>query len=185
MLFMRVSMDRIWALFYMLQLLANLKNVKNQLTPANAQVLITMMDNVVCFKVFQNEFVQSFLIEKVLSKKTMWIKKIMLDQGIDFTNQIIFVGGLTVILIGSKIKICREYFEEQKKAWMWGGILRSKLSCYLPNCILVFNQLLTIYQEIISNKKIEDEMWKARILQEAGQQEDETDESPSHWDEFK
>ena len=50
MLFFRVGMNRIWALYYMLQLLVNIKNFKQLLTPANAQLVVDMTDNVVNFK---------------------------------------------------------------------------------------------------------------------------------------
>ena len=52
MLFFRVGMNRIWALYYMLQLLVNIKNFKQLLTPANAQLVVDMTDNVVNFKLF-------------------------------------------------------------------------------------------------------------------------------------
>ena len=73
-------------------------------------VMVDMIQNVVDFKIFDNEIVQSYLVEKVLTKKTMWIKRFLLDQGIDFTNQILFAVGLLVIVAGCKVARVREFF---------------------------------------------------------------------------
>ena len=58
MIFAKVSMDRVWALYYMLQMLTNLANYVPLLIPPNSYNFITVIKNVVCFRLLRDKNVQ-------------------------------------------------------------------------------------------------------------------------------
>ena len=55
MLFAKVSLDRVWAMYYTLQLMTNFLNYVKLLLPANAVMILNIIDNVVCFRLFKNK----------------------------------------------------------------------------------------------------------------------------------
>ena len=61
MVFMSVSMNRVWALYNMLQIMSNLKNYMMLIIPANAFFVIKVIMNVAFFSVLQEDNVQNFL----------------------------------------------------------------------------------------------------------------------------
>lgn len=146
MLFARVSMDRVWALYYMLQMMTNLSNYIKLLTPSNSYYILIMIKNVVCFRLMKNETVQRLATKYIF--KTKWalvVKDLVMDQGADVTNQVIFFTVLTLVLIGQKFKYSRDYCTEQRQTMVWNGWLRGKITCYFPNCIFVFTNLVALF----------------------------------------
>ena len=61
MLFARVSMHRVWSLYYMLQVMSNLINYLPLLIPGNALTFVKTIKNVACFMFFRNADVQRFV----------------------------------------------------------------------------------------------------------------------------
>ena len=57
MLFAKVSLDRVWAMYYTLQLMTNMLNFVKLLLPANAVTVLVIIDNVVSFRLFTNKSV--------------------------------------------------------------------------------------------------------------------------------
>ena len=109
MLFARVSMDRVWALYYMLQMMTNLSNYMSLLTPSNSFYILTIIKNVVCFRLMRNETVQRIAKQYIFKTKlALKFKDLLMDQGADVTNQVIFFTMLTLVLIGQKFKYTRE-----------------------------------------------------------------------------
>jgi hypothetical protein len=108
MLFARVSMDRVWALYYMLQMMTNLSNFIILLTPSNSLYILIVIKNVVCFRLMKNESVQRLAKKYIFrSKLALQFKDLLMDQGADVTNQVIFFFVLSVVLIGQKIQYTR------------------------------------------------------------------------------
>lgn len=108
MLFARVSMDRVWALYYMLQMMTNLSNFIILLTPSNSLYILIVIKNVVCFRLMKNESVQRLAKKYIFkSKLALKFKDLLMDQGADVTNQVIFFFVLSVVLIGQKIQYTR------------------------------------------------------------------------------
>ena len=111
MLFMKVSMDRVWATYYMLQLIGNITNFTNLLIPANAMLVISLIQNVAYFKILENEFIQRMAKKYVFNEKTLWIKSLFMDSGVDVTNQVICVTILLLILAAKKVTIFKSFME--------------------------------------------------------------------------
>ena len=61
MLFMSFSMNKVWTLYNMMQLITNIKNYKTMIIPANLLLLIDVVQNIVSFSLFDNAFVQTWL----------------------------------------------------------------------------------------------------------------------------
>jgi hypothetical protein len=53
MVFMSASLDRVWSLYNMLQILSNMKNMLTMSIPANAYLIITVIKNISFFSVLQ------------------------------------------------------------------------------------------------------------------------------------
>ena len=69
MLFARVSMHRVWSLYYMLQVMSNLINYLPLLIPANALTVVQTIKNVTCFMFFRNPDVQRFVKQYIFRGK--------------------------------------------------------------------------------------------------------------------
>ena len=61
MLFMSFSMNKVWTLYNMMQLITKIKNYKTMIIPANLLLLIDVVQNIVSFSLFDNAFVQTWL----------------------------------------------------------------------------------------------------------------------------
>jgi len=57
MVFMSVSMGRVWSLYLMLQVTSNINNLERLLIPANAQYVLIIMQNVSNFNILKDPFV--------------------------------------------------------------------------------------------------------------------------------
>jgi hypothetical protein len=80
MLFARVSMDRVWALYYMLQMMTNLSNFIILLTPSNSLYILIVIKNVVCFRLMKNESVQRLAKKYIFkSKLALKFKDLLMD----------------------------------------------------------------------------------------------------------
>jgi len=80
MLFARVSMDRVWALYYMLQMMTNLSNYIVLLTPSNSLYILIVIKNVVCFRLMRNESVQRLAKKYIFkSKLALQFKDLLMD----------------------------------------------------------------------------------------------------------
>ena len=80
MLFARVSMDRVWALYYMLQMMTNLSNYIVLLTPSNSLYILIVIKNVVCFRLMRNESVQRVAKKYIFkSKLALQFKDLLMD----------------------------------------------------------------------------------------------------------
>jgi len=65
MLFMSVSMGRVWSLYLMLQVASNINNFTVLLIPANAQYILMIMQNISNFSVLKEPNVQIWFKEKI------------------------------------------------------------------------------------------------------------------------
>ena len=54
MIFMSVSMDRVWSLYLMLQIVSNLLNLKIQ-RPGNAEYILFLIEKIATFKLLKEE----------------------------------------------------------------------------------------------------------------------------------
>lgn len=61
MIFARFSMNRVWALYYMLQMMSNLVNFLVLLIPANSLMVLDTIKNVTNFRLFKDPTVQRFV----------------------------------------------------------------------------------------------------------------------------
>lgn len=68
MVFMSVSMNRVWSLYLMLQIISNITNYPSLLIPANSQYIIFILQNISYFKILQEQNVQIWLKENVFGK---------------------------------------------------------------------------------------------------------------------
>ena len=71
MMFMKVSIDRVWGMYNSLQLLGNLNSYVSLLIPPASYQLLQVLKNVSYFKLMKNEHVQIFLRTHVFSRATM------------------------------------------------------------------------------------------------------------------
>ena len=68
MLLMSVSMNRVWALYNMLQLLINLSNYERVIVPANIEFLLNTISNIVNFSILEQQEVKLWLEQHVFGK---------------------------------------------------------------------------------------------------------------------
>ena len=68
MVFMSVSMNRVWSLYLMLQITSNLRNYETLIIPANVDYVVYIMSNIANFKILQEINVQIWLKENVFGK---------------------------------------------------------------------------------------------------------------------
>jgi hypothetical protein len=57
MIFMSFSMNKVWVLYNMMQLIINIKNYKALMIPANLMLMLEIVTNIVTFSIFENRFV--------------------------------------------------------------------------------------------------------------------------------
>ena len=73
-------MDRVWALYYMLQMMTNLSNYIVLLTPSNSLYILIVIKNVVCFRLMRNESVQRVAKKYIFkSKLALQFKDLLMD----------------------------------------------------------------------------------------------------------
>jgi len=73
-------MDRVWALYYMLQMMTNLSNYIVLLTPSNSLYILIVIKNVVCFRLMRNESVQRLANKYIFkSKLALQFKDLLMD----------------------------------------------------------------------------------------------------------
>ena len=58
MVLMSVSMNRVWALYNVLQLLINLSNYERVIVPANTEFLLSTISNIVNFSILEQQNVK-------------------------------------------------------------------------------------------------------------------------------
>ena len=68
MVLMSVSMNRVWALYNMLQLLINLNNYPRVSVPANTEFLLDTISNIVNFSILEQENVKQGLEKHVFGR---------------------------------------------------------------------------------------------------------------------
>ena len=79
MLFARVSMHRVWSLYYMLQIMSNLANYLTLLIPSNAMTVVEIIKNVACFRLFKNPTVQRYVQQYIFRGRAQWLKDLLMD----------------------------------------------------------------------------------------------------------
>jgi hypothetical protein len=68
MVFMSASMNRVWAMYNMMQILSNFLNYLTLSIPANADFILNVVKNISFFSMLSEENVQNFLETKVFKK---------------------------------------------------------------------------------------------------------------------
>lgn len=68
MVFMSVSMDRVWSLYLMLQVMSNINNFERMMIPASAQYVVFIFQKISNFKIMQEKVVQIWMREHVFGK---------------------------------------------------------------------------------------------------------------------
>jgi hypothetical protein len=91
---MSVSMNRVWSLYLMMQIIGNISDLQNFIIPSNAQFILNLLFNISNFKIFQNKTVKTWMEEHIFGRFTS-IQDVIFGQGILVTGLI----ALTAILV--------------------------------------------------------------------------------------
>jgi hypothetical protein len=102
MIFMSVSMNKVWSLYNLLQLISNIINYKTLKIPANSSLVITMLINISQFSMFQEPNINKWLNDYVFSK-TPFLMAILINQGMFISSLIVFAVALAFLYIGFKV----------------------------------------------------------------------------------
>lgn len=101
MLFMSVSMDRVWSMYLMLQLTSNLMNLSCIQRPGNVEYLLFMGQKISDFKVASEPNIQHWLKFYVF-KNVQWLQDILMGQGTFLLSLEIFILILALIKFAQK-----------------------------------------------------------------------------------
>ena len=124
MLFMSVSMNRVWSIYNMLQILSNFINLRTLSIPGNSFFIIKIIQNVSFFSILSEENVQRWLEVKIF-KHAQKLQLLLFGQGTLVTGMLFMGGGLAVVALGMKIKKFKGLFEKMKSKLMWSSVLRA------------------------------------------------------------
>ena len=64
-LFMVLSLNRIWSLYLMMQLVSNIRNYKSLMIPSSANMALYITDNISNYRVVDQNWFKSWLIHSV------------------------------------------------------------------------------------------------------------------------
>jgi hypothetical protein len=124
MLFMSFSMNKVWALYNMMQLITNIKNYKTMMIPANLMLMLEVIENIVNFNFLENQFIQTWLKNHVFGK-VQWLQNILVGQGMFVTSGIAVVVGIGIVLVFIKVPKTRDVMTKLKHKLMWSSLFRS------------------------------------------------------------
>ena len=68
MVFMSFSMDKVWELYKMMQLITNISNYQTITIPANLSLMLNIVQNIVSFSLFDNNLIQKWMTKHVFGK---------------------------------------------------------------------------------------------------------------------
>jgi hypothetical protein len=153
MVFMSLSMKRVWALYNMIQLLVNLNEYKKLTIPGNLGYVLRVLAETVNFSILDQEPVQIFL-KKHVFKKTQAIQKILVGQGAFITGLIFISFAILIVKLGQRIKMAEVVFTKLKNKLMFSSIFRSQIQTYFPTCILIFSFLLAEEDLLMTSIKL-------------------------------
>jgi hypothetical protein len=137
MVFMSMSMNRVWALYNMFQLLINLIDYRKMSIPGNLSFVLELIKGMVYFSILDEPHVQVFLTNHVF-RKMHTLQKILVGQGIFVTSLIFLAVAIAVVVVGLKVKALHTIFIKIKHKIMFSSVFRSQIQTYFPTCILVF-----------------------------------------------
>ncbi|MFM1932434.1 MAG: hypothetical protein RL226_1737 [Bacteroidota bacterium] len=136
-IFMSVSMTRVWALYNMSQLLINLDDYRKIALPGNLSFVLQVIKGMVYFKILDQPSVQVFLNNHVFNRMHT-LQKILVGQGLFVTSSIFLAFAIAVVVVGLKVKALQTIFIKIKHKIMFSSVFRSQIQTYFPTCILVF-----------------------------------------------
>lgn len=149
-LFFSLGLSLIWSLFSMLQLVANIRNLKQIPVPANAAMVIDMVDKVVNFKLTEQQFFKDHVSSRLGAARDF-----VEAQGV----VPVALGGflfliLVAVLMGYCAKKCpgmADFIESLKAKLMWSSVFRSVIQGYFL-MVLVALQALHDFDSSTSSK---------------------------------
>ena len=126
MLFMSVSMNRVWGLYNFLQVISNLRNYRRLMIPAASDFLLVMVESVSNFSFLKEQNVQVWLKEYVFGKSKK-LQQILTGDGVMMLTLIVslpLIGALLFLLHKFKNS---SHLQKLKAKLMWSSVLRSQL----------------------------------------------------------
>ena len=124
MVFMSLSMNRVWALYNMIQLLVNLNEYKMIKIPGNLGLVLEVLQGMVNFSILDQEHVQSFL-KKHVFKKMEKLQNFLMGQGPLVTSLIFLCAAILIVKIGMRVRRFETLFTKIKNKLMFSSIFRS------------------------------------------------------------
>ena len=124
MVFMSMSMNRVWSLYLMLQVMSNINNFTQMMIPANAQYVVFIFQKISYFKIMQEANVQIWMRDHVFGRAQL-AQKIIVGQGPLILGFIFVAGSLSFLLVAKKVCSNAKTLKKLKDKLMWSSILRS------------------------------------------------------------
>ena len=141
MVFMSVSMNRVWSMYLMLQITSNLIHLNLQL-PGNAEYITFMTEQISYFKVTEEKNVQYWLKLYVFGN-VEWLQQALLGQGTFVLTIEVIVLVVVIIALVEKAKRFPSLTEMIKRKVFWNSIIRGQIQFYFPVCCMVFKSFET------------------------------------------
>ena len=137
MLFMSVSMNRVWSLYLMLQITCNLMNLKLS-RPSNAEYIMYISENISSFKMAEEENVKWFMKNYVF-RNLVFMYELLIAQG-TFISAMIMISVLLIIyaIIYKTLGKDSIIVTKIKQKVIWSSVFRSQIQFYFPVSLVVF-----------------------------------------------
>lgn len=123
---MSMSMNRVWGMYNMIQLISNITNLKQLMIPANSHQFLMVLKNVAFFNMLKQIDVQLWLKENIF-KNMSGLQELITGQGTIFFAMIGISLSLIVILILNKYCKNKPIVDKLKNKIMWSSVFRSAL----------------------------------------------------------
>ena len=142
MIFMSVSLNRVWGLYNMLQIVSNLVNYKLMSIPANSYYLLFILKNVSNFSIFKDENVQLWLKEHILSRADALREFLVSSDSLILAMIVLLPATVVVVVLFKKYKDSA-LLANLKAKLMWSSVFRSQIQTYFPASLLTIESLHT------------------------------------------
>jgi len=126
MLFMSVSMNRVWGLYNLMQLICNLLRYEQLLIPAPSAFLLKVVGNVSNFSVLKEQNVQNWLKNSVF-KHAEALEQFLFEQGMLMLSLYLLVPSVIVTMVLVKVFKNGKLVQIIKRKLMWSSIFRSQI----------------------------------------------------------
>ena len=140
MIFMSISMDRVWSMYLMLQIVGNFVNLNCLQRPGNVEYVLFMAKKVSDFKIAEEPNVRNWA-KQYIFKNLEYLQFLTLGQGSYLLALEFLIVIVLLIKLIQKIKQDGKLTKAIKRKIMWSSFFRGQIQFYFPVTLLVLTTL--------------------------------------------